>query len=247
MSVSYYDEALYNKIKSWVKDTRMRILKPEESLRLFQLSADLENDKPVTLPLISLSRDTNIAINYTHKKPMSFDGLMVRATTKQSQQINAIPIVINYQIDIYTKKLSTADEYVRNFVFNIVNHPKLTIEIPYNGINYLHECNIRLVSPLQDNSDIPQRLFSGQFTRWTISLTIDDAYLFSAPVEMNVGVDDIEVEPYFVNKSNKPVTVDNPKTEIVEHDFAYLGDTKQDKPVKDEYNKAYYDDIDVNS
>ena len=45
------------------------------------------------------------------------------------------------------------------------------------------------MSTVEDTSDIPQRLFSGQFTRWSIRLTIDDAYLFSAPVEKNWSMD----------------------------------------------------------
>ena len=38
-----------------------------------------------------------------------------------------------------------------------------------------------MLADVEDNSDIPERLFKTQFTRWTLSVTIDDAYLFSAP------------------------------------------------------------------
>ena len=201
MSVSLYDEALYNKIQGWVKDKRMRILKPDETLRQIQIGNSDDLDQPLTLPFISIAREPNIAVNYLGKKPMSFDGLLIQATKERSMPINAIPIVINYQIDIYTKEFKTADEFVRNMMFNLVNHPKLTIEIPYNNLKYKHDCNVRVNSPLQDNSDIPQRLFSGQFTRWTISVTIDDAYLFSVPVENNVYIEDIDVEAKFEHES----------------------------------------------
>ena len=77
---------------------------------------------------------------------------------------------------------------------NFVNHPKLTLILPYNGINYKHDCNVKVTSPMQDNSDIPSRLFSGQFYRWTITLVIDDAYLFSAPVENLININDIRTE-----------------------------------------------------
>jgi hypothetical protein len=194
MGVRFYDDAVYEKIKAWVKDDRMRILKPNESMRVFQLAADLSDDKPITLPLISLSRSTDIDIINTSKKAMTFDGRMVKSDGRKSHQINAIPIRLSYQIDIYTKEFELGDEYVRNFLFNLINHPKLTVTIPYNGLNYTHDSNITLHSPVQDNSDIPQRQFSGQFTRWTISFTIDDAYLFSAPIEDNVSVDDAEVD-----------------------------------------------------
>lgn len=189
MGVRYYDTAIYEKIKAWVRDERMRILKPNESMRVFQLAADLSDDTPITLPLISISRDTNVEILSTGKRAMSFDGLMVKSDGKKTHQINAIPIRLRYQIDIYTKEFEMGDEYVRNFIFNLINHPKLTVTIPYNNLNYHHDCNITLDSTVQDNSDIPQRMFAGQFTRWTISFSVDDAYMFSAPIENNVSME----------------------------------------------------------
>lgn len=189
MGVRYYDTAIYEKIKAWVRDERMRILKPNESMRVFQLAADLSDDTPITLPLISISRDTNVEILSTGKRAMSFDGLMVKSDGKKTNQINAIPIRLRYQIDIYTKEFEMGDEYVRNFIFNLINHPKLTVTIPYNNLNYHHDCNITLDSTVQDNSDIPQRMFAGQFTRWTISFSVDDAYMFSAPIENNVSME----------------------------------------------------------
>ena len=216
MSVSLYDKALYDKINAWVKDKRARVLAPDESLRLFQISADENKDKPVTLPLIALSRASNIEISYTHKRPLTFDGMMLDhahvpegLTEKEKEewfnklwddgkaksiQLNAIPMVLNYQLDIYAKERKTIDEYVRNFVFNLVNNPKVTFVLPYNSVEYKHDSNVKVLSPIQDNSDIPSRLFSGQFYRYTIGLIIDDAYLFSAPIENTLSFGDYEVE-----------------------------------------------------
>ena len=47
---------------------------------------------------------------------------------------------------------------------------------------------------IQDNSDIGERLFSGQFTRWTIKFDIVGAYLFSIPYVDNVSIGDIKTE-----------------------------------------------------
>lgn len=52
-------------------------------------------------------------------------------------------------------------------------------------------------STVSDNSDIPERLISGQFTRMSIRLTIDDAYLFSVPFMDNWNIEysgDIKVQ-----------------------------------------------------
>lgn len=195
MAVRFYDQALYEKIQHWIKDPNMRILKTDETARLFQIKADLTKDKPLTLPLIALSRDSNIEILSVNKKPLTFDGMMKEATERKTLQINAIPIRIGYQLDIYTRFATEGDEYLRNFIFNLINFPKLTVTLPYNNTNIQHNANITLVSTVEDNSDIQQRLFSDQFTRWTIKLEINDAYLFSTPYVDNVSIgEEINIE-----------------------------------------------------
>ena len=188
MSVRLYDDALVNKIKNWVKDEKVRVLAPDETLRLFQIEANDKNDEPISLPIISLTRAREVDLDHPHKKMMTFDGMMLDATIDKSLQIDAIPMTLNYQLDIYTRYKYEADEYMRNFVFNLVNHPKVKVVLPYNDINYTHYSNIRLVPTIEDNSDVPNRLVSDQFTRWTISFTIDDAYLFSLPYKSNVQI-----------------------------------------------------------
>ena len=185
MAIRYYDDALVKKIKSWVKDPNMRVLSPVDSTRLFQLKSDLENDKPLTLPFIAISRDSNIEIVNTNKQALTYDGAHLEVDEEKSKQLNAIPIKISYQLDVYTKYFEEADEYIRNFVFNLINYPKLSIEIPYNNSNILHNSNIQLESTIADNSDIPERLIAGQFTRMSLKFNIDDAYLFSVPFMKN--------------------------------------------------------------
>lgn len=194
MSVRLYDDALVKKIKNWVKDEKVRILSPDETLELFQKIANDKNDEPISLPIISLTRSREVDLDHPHKKMMTFDGMMLDATIDKSLQIDAIPMTLNYQLDIYTRYKYEADEYMRNFVFNLVNHPKVKVVLPYNDINYTHYSNIRLIPTIEDNSDVPNRLVSDQFTRWTISFTIDDAYLFSLPYKSNVHI----VEPFDV-------------------------------------------------
>lgn len=189
MAVSYYDNALLEKIKNWVGDDRIKITGPDETRRLFEYNADAENDKAIQLPLITLRRGRNIEIQSTNKKPMSFDGLTVkRQTEKQSDQLNAIPIGLTYQIDIYCRYFEEADEFVRNFIFNLINFPKIYIEIPYNEANIKHVANLHLEGQVNDNSDIPERLISGQFTRMTIPLVLDDAHLFDYRFRRNYTI-----------------------------------------------------------
>ena len=47
---------------------------------------------------------------------------------------------------------------------------------------------------MEDNSEIPERLVQGQFTRLTLNLSIDDAYLWDFRVRDNyiICVDTVE-------------------------------------------------------
>lgn len=179
MSATLYDKALVKKITNWVKDEKMTITGPNETRRLFEYVADVNNDHPIELPLIAIRRDSTLEILSTNKKPLTFDGWRNINDGIRGNQLNGIPIQLSYQIDIYTRYFEEAEEYVRDFVFNIINYPKLTIEIPYNSSNLTAECNIRINSEVIDNSDIPERLIAGQFTRKTLRIYIDDAYLFN--------------------------------------------------------------------
>ena len=189
MGIRFYDEAIVNKIQKWIKDPKMVVLKPNEVSRLFQIKADQNNDKPLTLPLVSIARDPNVVLKTPVKTKLSSDGYKSIYTKDGVLLLNAIPIDISYQLDIYTKKYEEGDEYIRNFIFNFINHPKMVITIPYNNSNLEHVCNIRLDGSVTDNSDISEHLFSDQFTRWTLKINIDDAFLFSAPIKDYLQID----------------------------------------------------------
>lgn len=154
----------------------------------------MDNDKPLDLPLIALSRDSNIDIISTNKKPLTYDGAPIERGEDGSKILNAIPIKISYQLDIYTRYFTEADEYLRNFIFNFINYPKLYIEAPYNDSKVIHNSTVLIESPVADTSDIQERLISGQFTRMTLKLYIDDAYLFSIPFKDNWKVELEEIK-----------------------------------------------------
>ena len=48
--------------------------------------------------------------------------------------------------------------------------------------------HIRISSDVEDNSDIPERLITTQFKRYTIEIVIDDAYLFDVKVKDNLTI-----------------------------------------------------------
>lgn len=195
MATYLYDESLIRKIKSWTSKTNLHIYGPDDTRTLFETIAGENKDKPIELPLICLRRRGGYTLNVPQKKPLTYDGLTLDATCEKSIQLNAIPITIPYQLDVYTRYYKEADEYMRNIVFNLINYPTLTVNIPYNDIDIQHAGNIKLSSEIIDNSDISERLIVGQFTRLTVEFDIDDAYLFDAKVRDNYSIEcDIEAK-----------------------------------------------------
>lgn len=180
MATKLYDDALLEKLRNWTQNTSITVVGPDETRRLFEVIADKNNDKPISLPLIALTRSRGYEVlDYgLGKQPMSFDGLTLDANYDQASQLNSIPIRLSYQLDVYTRYYEEADEYIRNLVFNIINFPKLIVNIPYNNENYKHSANIILNAEIEDNSDIPEQLVSGQFTRMTLRFDVDDARLW---------------------------------------------------------------------
>ena len=193
MSISLYDEAVYKLIYGRVKDSKMRILRPEESKYLFQMRADMNNDKPITLPLVSISRNNNIEILSTQKQPLSFDGVKMQINPKEAMLLSRIPIKLEYQLDIWTQKELDCENWIREFVFLLINNPIIEITLPYHGANFKQQATIRLANEIVDNSDADNKLFKDQYTRMTLTFNIDDANLYSIPIKQNAKISDVQL------------------------------------------------------
>ena len=217
MAIRYYDDLLITKLQRWIPEaSTLRVLHPDESKKLFELTADDSNDQALKLPLISLARKDELELLTTIKQPKSYDGLRI---LPQEQQIdftrlkgkdyekalasipdstpifNVIPIRPEYQLDIYAKTAEECEEYVRSFLFKLINNPYMRIEIPYNDLKIEHSCYIRLLNHVANTSAITERIFSGQFTRWTIQFELHDAFLFSIPYRKNWRLcEDLQLE-----------------------------------------------------
>lgn len=128
-------------------------------------NAEDSGDKPLTLPLIALSRNNDLEIGINVKTPKSYAGPKIRQTEAESLILNAIPVKPQYQLDIYTKTAEEGDEYLRQYLFKLINNPVIKIIIPYNGVDIEQIANIRVLNTVSETSEISERLFPGQFTR----------------------------------------------------------------------------------
>ena len=186
MAIRYYDDAIVAKIQKWLPTaSKLRVLKPDESNRFYKLTADDNKDAKFKLPLIALSRSNDLPLLSNIKQSKSFDGLKIHSDEAVTVHLNIIPVLPLYQLDIYTKIADEGDEYIRNFLFKLINNPKIIIEIPYNDLKIKHVANIRILDTVSDTSNISEHLFPGQFTRWTIQMEVHDAFLFSIPYKNN--------------------------------------------------------------
>lgn len=176
--IHLYDESLIKKLKFWTENTAVNVYSVSETERLFQVTADKTYDSNIKLPIICLRRDQGFRILNYNKKPLSFDGMTLRADAISARVLNAIPISIPYQIDVYTRYQKENDMYMRNLIFNIINYPTLQINISYKDYSYTHNANIRITSSNVDVSHSNIKLFPDQFCRQTLSIDIDDAYLW---------------------------------------------------------------------
>lgn len=201
MSAYLYDNALIEKFNRWTEKTNVHIYGPNETRQLFQLIADTNEDKPIALPIITLVRNGGYEIINTNKRPLTYDGRFELSEDskgikdKYAIQLNAIPIQLEYQVNVYARKYQEADAYMREIVFNLVNYPKLSITIPYHQANIVHDSSIEISSTVEDNSDISERLVPDQFTRLSLSFSVVDAYLWDTRLKpyLDLNVDGLKI------------------------------------------------------
>ena len=224
MAIHYYDDLVTEKLRRWLPEAAsLHVLHPDETKKFFELTAETSNDSAFQLPLIAISRKDELELLSTVKNPKSYDGLKLldnQAITDFSHlkgaaytqalakipegtyQFNVIPIRPEYQLDIYAKTALECEEYVRTFLFKLINNPLLNIEIPYQDLNIEHTAYIRILSNIANTSAISERVFSGQFTRWTIQFELHDAFLFSIPYRKNWKLDGHDLELSSTLQSN---------------------------------------------
>lgn len=201
MAIGYYDDVITDKLKKWIPDNnKMRVLGPDESARFFETLADDKSDAPVQLPLITLSRNKDIEVLSTIKQLRSFNGSIVASPNERNLRVpersilfNVIPVKTLYQLNIYTKTKYEGEEYLRSFLFKLINNPQIQVHIPYNNVDLTHTAHLRVLETVSDTSDIAQHVFPGQFYRWTIELELQDGFLFNLPYKPNYYIGDVEI------------------------------------------------------
>ena len=189
MGTSLYDKAIVEKLKRWTEGTDITIVPPDETRRLWEVIADKNNDNPIKLPMITLRKNVSFSTDLiAGKSPMTYNGFTIEANIGRSTKLNVIPIMLSYQIDVYARYYEEADEYARNLLFNLINYPVITVQIPYENTGREHNASMRIVQTIDDNSSSQERLLFGQFTRMSIGIEVTDAHLFDVRTKDNISI-----------------------------------------------------------
>lgn len=194
MSTYLYDEALTEKIQKWTSKAQVEVYGPSETSRVFEVIADKTNDESIKLPMIYIERDRGFEIinSGQTRRPLSYDGTTFNINKKYGDTLNAIPISIAYQINVYARYAKEADILIRNLIFNVINYPALEVTVPKVGVYkfdketgletmepFVHTARIELANTtIQDNSNEQQRFIEGNYTKLSLLIQINDAYLW---------------------------------------------------------------------
>ena len=177
------------------------IIQITNSENVFEIIGDLENDN-IQFPIISLTR-TGWSIKDFHQETQTHLGALVdyiEPTDKKDDRLKqvrlqAIPIKINYQVDIWTQNRADNDILARELIWFYTLNPQLLVKIPH-GLNAKHVFNVMFDFDIVDNSDIVEHNSKGRYYRQTLGLYVDDAYLWRSSVTNVPKIEDLKYSIY---------------------------------------------------
>lgn len=169
-----YDEAIIENFRRIFSNGKIYIVPPEDA---FNLIGTVNTDN-VKLPMISLLRSPGWSLLDSRPHNMKFEGKIVKVEDDEVTLLRAIPIRINYQLDVWTESRLENDLIMRELIFYLSTNPTLQVNINYDNFSGKHDFNLFIDGEVEDNSDLVAHKDRGRYFRQTISLYTDDAYLW---------------------------------------------------------------------
>lgn len=184
MSVWRYDKAIVENFREILNDDRIHIMPPENAIKFI---AQLKKDD-ISFPLISIQRLGYSIINSRVNHSAKFIGGYHHNNGDNTNTfVQAIPIRIEYQIDVYTVDQQSCDEFCRELIFYLMQNPTLIVKYPYM-VNGEHKFNLFLNDEIVDNSDTVNHINNGVLFRHTLTMYTDDANLFAGDIQKQGNV-----------------------------------------------------------
>lgn len=188
--IHLYDDAVVNRFREILGDDSIMIVPPE---RAKDVKAQLSDNDEIKFPLITLDRTgwsvQSNRINWSASRMGIADSI---SSNNKANILHAIPIRINYSLDVFTVDKVSADEIYRELIFYFLLHPTLMVNIPY-GLDTEHVFNLFFNDDIEDNSDTVSHVDNGVLYRNTSTLYTDDAHLF-ANTPVNIVTTSINLE-----------------------------------------------------
>lgn len=193
VGVYAYDMSIINDFRvrfNYKKDGTPKtnnIVQITNSENVFKIIGDIKNDS-IQFPIISLTR-TGWSIKNFHQETQIHSGSLMnymKPTDEDDERLKqvrlqAIPIQINYQVDIWTQSRIDNDILARELIWFYTLNPQMIVKIPH-GLNTEHVFNVGFELDITDNSDIVEHDSRGRYYRQTLGMYVDDGYLWRSSV-----------------------------------------------------------------
>jgi hypothetical protein len=207
MSVYLYDKSVVADLRNRLGDSRISIVPPEDFMS-FVSQIDIDNPDRAKFPAISIERPS-WSLSDSKPQYMKTSGILAEKTIVDNNihnnvyiRLQAMPIKISYQLDIWSVTREEDDNILRELIFYYRLHPTLKVTIPYQFTEPIQmNFNIEFGDTVDDNSDIVNHKNYGRLFRQTIPLFINDAYLFKTTKSGPTTIGSINVD--VVNGSNE--------------------------------------------
>lgn len=152
---------------------------------VFNIIGDIENDN-IQFPIISITR-TGWSIKDFSQEAQNNAGVLMGYMDEDEDgrvkqvRLQAIPIQINYQVDIWTQSRIDNDIIARELIWFYWQRPQMLVKIPH-GLDTTHVFNVAFELDITDNSDIAEHNSRGRYYRQTLGMYVDDGYLWRSSV-----------------------------------------------------------------
>lgn len=174
MSVYFYDKAIVDRIRTIINDPEVNIITNE---KMFTKSKD-SNDDP-TMPAVSLYRSGYSLSTLNRNIVMYRKGRFSKdSETSKLYFTQALPITINYQVDVWTRTREQNDEFVRELLWYFTLFPEHRIQLEYEQYKKDIGFHVFLGEQIVDNSEINEFENRGQYYRSTFEIVVDEAQIF---------------------------------------------------------------------
>lgn len=195
MSLMYYDIAMLKKVKALYPETFFAA--PEE---IFGMNAKNHGGTKVVMPMIGVYRMPDISINTAYYNDMQVrNGVVGLRNTHRNIEFpgndvasHILPVSLQYQIDVYSIKREICDGLAAELALEFYENPWVNVNLKCVSEECVQQFSVRIDESLSDNTSISEFDDTGRFYRLTLTVNIDQAYLFR--VDKTWVIETVEVD-----------------------------------------------------